>query len=82
MEKRKAVLDVLKRSPNVPFTPNEIAIILKNENKNMKIHHPEVLRILLEEYARNPEEIGYKKVARVHLFWFKRSEKKSLKGEL
>jgi hypothetical protein len=38
----------------------------------MKIHHPEVLRILLEECAKNPEKIGYKKIARVHLFWMKR----------
>jgi len=79
MEKRKAVLNVLKRKPNIPFTPNEITVILRNENKNMKIHHPEVLRILLEEHARDPESIGYKKVARVHLFWFKESEKKKSK---
>ena len=79
MEKEEAVLNVLKRSPNMPFTPNEIAIILRNKNKNMKIHHPEVLRILLEEYARNPKSIGYKKVARVHLFWFKGDEKKRSK---
>ena len=79
MEKEEAVLNVLKRSPNVPFTPNEIAVSLKNKNKDIRIHHPEVLRILLEEYARNPEKIGYKKVARIHLFWFKRYEKKKSK---
>lgn len=79
MEKREAILGVLKRSPNVPFTPNEIAVVLRNENKNVKIYHPEVLRILLEEYARDPESIGYKKVARVHLFWFKGNEGKKSK---
>lgn len=68
-EKRKAVLSVLKRNPNTPFTPNEIAVLLKN--KNIKIHHPEVLKILLEEYAQNQKNIGYKKVGRIHLFWLK-----------
>jgi len=70
MEKREAILKLIKKNPNVPFTPNEIAQTLKKGG--MKVHHPEVLRILLEEYARNPKRIGYKKIARVHLFWFKK----------
>ena len=70
MDKRNAVLRLMERNPNVPFTPNEIAETLKKGG--IKIHHPEVLRILLEEYARNPGKIGYKKIARVHLFWFKK----------
>ena len=71
MKKREAVLSILKKKPNVPFTPNEIAVSLRNKNKGIRIYHPEVLRILLEEHARNPEKIGFKKVARIHLFWFK-----------
>ena len=76
MDKRKIVLNLLKKNPNTPFTPNEIAVSLKSKNKDIRIHHPEVLRILLEEYARNPEKIGYKKVARIHLFWFRENVKR------
>jgi len=69
MEKREIILNLLKENPNTPFTPNEIAVILRN--KKLKVYHTEVLRILLEEYTKDPEKIGYKKVARFHLFWFK-----------
>ena len=75
MKKIQAVLNILRKTPNVPFTPNEITILLKEKNKNLKIHHSEVLRILLEEYVKNPKIIGYKKIARVHLFWFKKCKK-------
>jgi hypothetical protein len=31
MDKREAILRILEKEPNVPFTPNEIAVALKKE---------------------------------------------------
>jgi len=70
-KKRRAILEILEQNPGVPFTPNEIARIVKNQNTNLKLHHSEVLRILLEESLKNPQLLAYKKVGRINIFWLK-----------
>lgn len=65
--KIEEVLKILKKNMGIPFTSNEIATLLQNK---MTIYHSEVLRILFEQLALG-EWLGYKKVGRFHLFWYK-----------
>jgi len=66
-KKTEEVLKVLKKNVGTPFTSNEIATVLQ---KKMTIYHSEVLRILFEQLALG-DWLGYKKVGRFHLFWYK-----------
>lgn len=66
--KKEEILKILKKNAGTPFTSNEIATMLQEK---MTIYHSEVLRILFEELAIG-DELGYKKVGRFHLFWYKK----------
>lgn len=66
-KKTEEVLKILKKDAGIPFTSNEIATVLQ---KKMTIYHSEVLRILFEQLAIG-DWLGYKKVGRFHLFWYR-----------
>ena len=66
-EKSEEVLKLLKKNIGTPFTSNEIATILQEK---MTIYHSEVLRILFEQLALG-DWLGYKKIGRFHLFWYR-----------